>query len=71
MPTMDAVMIDGDKLKKLRKQRFLSREELAARAGTHRDQIGRLERNEIKEPRMSTIRNVAGALGVDPSELVK
>jgi transcriptional regulator with XRE-family HTH domain len=71
MPTMAAVKIDGTKLKNLRERRFISREELAEKVGSHRDHIGRLERGEIANPRMTTIRNLAEALGVDPTELVE
>jgi transcriptional regulator with XRE-family HTH domain len=71
MPTMEAVKIDGAKLKNLRERRFLSREELAEKVGSHRDHIGRLERGEVANPRMTTIRNLAKALGVDPAELVE
>jgi transcriptional regulator with XRE-family HTH domain len=68
---MAAVKIDGTKLKSLREQRFLSREELAETVDSHRDQIGRLERGEVANPRMATIRNLAKALDVDPAELVE
>jgi transcriptional regulator with XRE-family HTH domain len=71
MPTMAAVKIGGAKLKSLREQRFLTREELADKVGSHRDHIGRLERDEIDNPRMTTIRKLADALGVDPAELVE
>ena len=71
MPTIGAVRINGEKLRKLRQQRLLSREELAEKAGTHRDHIGRLERNAISEPQMRTIRNLAAALEVDPSEFLE
>ncbi len=71
MPTMAAVKIDGAKLKRLREQQFLTREELAEQVGSHRDHIGRLERDEVTNPRMATIRKLAAALGVDPAELVK
>jgi transcriptional regulator with XRE-family HTH domain len=70
MPTMAAVKIDGAKLKSLRELRFLTREELAAKVGSHRDHIGRLERDEIDSPRMTTIRKLAEALDVDPRELI-
>jgi transcriptional regulator with XRE-family HTH domain len=70
MPTMAAVKIDGTKLKSLREQRFLTREELADKVGSHRDHIGRLERDEIDSPRMTTIRKLAAALDVDPRELL-
>jgi transcriptional regulator with XRE-family HTH domain len=68
---MAAVKIDGTKLKSARERRFLSREELAEKVGSHRDHIGRLERGEVANPRMATIRNLADALGVDPAELVE
>jgi DNA-binding Xre family transcriptional regulator len=51
--------------------RFLTREELAEMTGLHRDHIGRLERNEVEDSRLPTIRKLAEALGVDPHELVK
>jgi transcriptional regulator with XRE-family HTH domain len=70
MPTIEVVKIDGAKLKSLRERRFLRREELAEKVGSHRDHIGRLERDEIDSPRMTTIRKLAEALGVDPAELV-
>jgi transcriptional regulator with XRE-family HTH domain len=71
MPTMAAVKINGAKLKSLRERRFLTREELAEKIGSHRDHVGRLERGEVANPRMATIRNLADALGVDPAELVE
>jgi transcriptional regulator with XRE-family HTH domain len=71
MPTMTTVKIDGAKLRGLRTTRFLTREELAEMTGLHRDHIGRLERNEVEDSRLPTIRKLAEALGVDPHELVK
>ena len=71
MPTMTAMKIDGAKLKSLREHRFLTREELAEKVGSHRDHVGRLERGEVANPRMRTIKKLAEALGVDPSELVE
>ena len=72
MPTMAAVKIDGAKLKRAREQRFLSREELAERVGSHRDHIGRLERGDWKGgTRIDNIRKLAEALEVDPTELVE
>ncbi len=71
MPTIGVVRINGEKLKKLRQQRLLSREELAEKADTHRDHIGRLERKAISAPQMRTIRNLAAALEVDPSEFLE
>jgi hypothetical protein len=39
--------------------------------GLHRDYIGRLERDEVEDSHLPTIRKLAEALGVDPHELVK
>jgi transcriptional regulator with XRE-family HTH domain len=69
LPTIEAMKV-GKNLRRLRAQRFMTREELAEITGLHRDHIGRIERNEV-EPRIPTIRGLAEALGVDPSELVE
>jgi transcriptional regulator with XRE-family HTH domain len=45
--------------------------EKAEKVGSHRVHIGRLERGEVANPRMTTIRKVARALEVDPAELVQ
>jgi transcriptional regulator with XRE-family HTH domain len=68
---MARVKIDGAKLRGLRTNRFLTREELAELTGLHRDHIGRLERDEVEDSRLPTIRKLAEALGVDPHELVQ
>ncbi len=44
--------------------------QLAAKVGSHRDHIGRLERDEVANPRMSTIRKLAEALKEEPTELI-
>jgi transcriptional regulator with XRE-family HTH domain len=67
MPTMGAVKI-GDRLKELRERKLLTQGELGAAAGVSRDQVSRIERDEV-DPRFSTIRKLARALDVDPSEL--
>lgn len=71
MSTIDVVKIDGEKLKRLRQERLLSREELAKKAGTHRDHIGRLERGEITDPQMRTIRKLVAALDVEAADLLE
>ena len=71
-PTMGGVRIDGDKLRQLREQRFLSRAELGARSGLHPDHIGRLERGDWQGgSRIDNIRKLSEALEVDPAELVR
>jgi len=69
---MDLVKVNGDKLRVLRLERFLSREELAQKSGINRDHIGRLERADWEgESRPPTVRKLAEALGVDPHELLE
>jgi transcriptional regulator with XRE-family HTH domain len=68
MPTMDTVKI-GRKLRRLRERRLLTQAQLGERAGITRDQVSRIERDEV-DPRFSTIHKLAGALGVDPTELL-
>jgi len=65
------VKINGEKLQRLRLERFLSRDEVAEKSGIHRDHIGRLERGEGGESRPPTVRKLAEALGVDPRELLE
>lgn len=48
----------------------LSQEELATRASLNRTQISLLE-NSQRTPRIDTVIKVAGALGVDPAELLR
>jgi transcriptional regulator with XRE-family HTH domain len=65
---MAAVKI-GKSVRKLRVERFMSQAELSRVAGVSLAHLGRIERNE-HEPHLSTIRKIAEALGVDPTELV-
>lgn len=57
------------KLREVRERKFLSQQELADRAETTKANISRLERGE-QQPRPSTIRKLAEALGVPPEELI-
>jgi transcriptional regulator with XRE-family HTH domain len=66
---MQAVVYIGDRLKNLRVRRALTQQELADRAGIGKNTVSRIERNE-GELHMSTLRKLAKALDVDPSELV-
>jgi transcriptional regulator with XRE-family HTH domain len=67
--SMQAVVYVGDKVKRLRDKRALTQEELAAKAGLTVAALSRIERNNA-EPRPTTRRKLAEALGVDPSELI-
>jgi transcriptional regulator with XRE-family HTH domain len=69
MPTIDTVKI-GRRLRTLREEHLLTQGELGEAAGVSRDQVSRIERDEV-DPRFSTIRKLAKALGVDPRELTK
>ena len=66
---MQAVVYIGDKLKNLRIRRALTQQELADRAGVSSNALNRIELNKA-EPHMSTLRKLAQALDVDPTELV-
>jgi DNA-binding XRE family transcriptional regulator len=69
MATMQAVVYIGDRLKTLRVRRALTQQELADRAGVSSNALNRIELNKA-EPHMSTLRKLAKALDVDPTELV-
>lgn len=66
---MQAVVYIGDRLKNLRKRRALTKHQLADRAGVSSNALNRIDLNKA-EPHMSTLRKLAKALDVDPSELV-
>lgn len=59
----------GDNLRRCRKRADLSQEETAVRASLHRTAIGQLERAE-RVARIDTLVKLAGALEVEPSELL-
>ena len=58
-----------NKLKRLREDRVLSLRELARMANLAYGTVWRIE-NGFPEARTSTIRKLAGALGVEPRELL-
>ena len=66
---MQLVVYVGDNLKRLRTVNALTQEELAGKAGLTPAAVARIERNEA-EPRPSTLRKLARALDVKPTELV-
>lgn len=59
----------GLKIKLERTKRGLSREKLAEMAEIHPGTIGTIERGE-KEPSISTLEQIAAALGVDFDDLI-
>jgi D-alanyl-D-alanine-carboxypeptidase/D-alanyl-D-alanine-endopeptidase len=63
-----AVVKIGKNLRAKRVEKFMSQAELADASGLSEAHVGRIERNEV-EPHLSTIRKLARALTIEPSEL--
>ena len=61
--------VNVERLKKLRRLRAMSQEELAEESGVGRATISRIERGETGA-HGKTLRKLAATLGVDVSELV-
>jgi len=59
----------GENLRCARRLARLSQDELGQRASLHRTEIGKLE-NGDRAPRLETIVKLAGALEVDPGDLL-
>ena len=66
---MPAVVYIGDKLKEVRTKRLLTQGELSKKASVSQSTIANIERNN-QEPHFRTIRKLAKALNVDPTELL-
>jgi transcriptional regulator with XRE-family HTH domain len=66
---MPVVVYIGEKLKATRTRRLLTQDELAERAGVSQSTIANIERDNA-EPQFRTIRKLAKALDVDPTELL-
>jgi transcriptional regulator with XRE-family HTH domain len=64
------VVYIGKRLKRHRTRRALTQAQLAERAGVSTATVARIERDKI-EARMTTLGKLAGALEVDPAELVE
>ena len=62
--------VDVDKLKRLREEMVLSQRELARMADLAYGTVWRIE-NGHPQARTGTIRKLAGALGVEPKELLR
>ncbi len=62
------VRIDGEKVRVARERAFLSKRELADKAGLDRSTVGRIE-DSVTEVYPRTIRKIAEALSVDPASL--
>jgi DNA-binding XRE family transcriptional regulator len=66
---MPTVVYVGDKLREVRTSRLLTQSELSEKSGVNTTTIVRIERNQV-EPHFRTIRKLAKALDVDPTELL-
>jgi transcriptional regulator with XRE-family HTH domain len=73
MATMLAPMpnLDGEKLRALREERFLSHRELAKLAGVSPTTVLNLETNPETMAQRRTVRKLAEALGIDPRDLLE
>jgi DNA-binding Xre family transcriptional regulator len=69
MSTQTLVKVDGQKLRKLRERRLWLIGRLAEESGVHRNVISKLE-NGRGGAHPDTIRKLAKALDVDPTELL-
>jgi transcriptional regulator with XRE-family HTH domain len=65
---MQVVVLIGEEVKRWRMRRAMTQIQLAERCGLSPATIVRIERNQ-REPQPSTIRKLADALDIDPSEL--
>ena len=59
----------GENLVRCRKKAGLSQEEVGHRASLHRTEVGVLERG-VRLPRIDTLIKLAGAIEVEPAELL-
>jgi transcriptional regulator with XRE-family HTH domain len=66
---MDVLIKFGNRVRELRKEKGISQEELAYRAGMHRTYVGTIERGE-QNVSLKNIEKLAKALDVDMKELI-
>ena len=66
---MVVVVYIGEKLREVRTRRLLTQDELADKAGVSQSTIANIERDNA-EPQFRTIRKLAMALDIEPTELL-
>ena len=66
---MPVVVYIGENLRQARTRRLLTQDELAEKAGVSQSTVANIELNNA-EPQFRTIRKLAKALDVDPTELL-
>ena len=62
--------VSGGRLAAIREHRMLTQARLAAEAGISPTTVSGIESGRISRPHFGTLRKLAGALGVDPEELL-
>jgi len=62
--------VDGSRMRELRLAKMLTQQELATQSDTTESTVNRLE-NSLQRARISTVRKLAGALGVEPQALLR
>ncbi|MNC27549.1 HTH-type transcriptional regulator SinR [compost metagenome] len=60
----------GERIRRLRKEKNLSQEQLAERSGLHTNYVGQVERGE-KNLTLETLEKVVGGLGISLEELFR
>src|SRR5918999_356488 len=60
----------SDRVRRLRKERGLTQEEVARRAGLTLNSYGDIERGHVRDPHLSSLEAIAQALGVSIEALV-
>jgi transcriptional regulator with XRE-family HTH domain len=68
---MLAVATTGDKLKGARRRAMLTQGQLAEKSGVGITTIVRIERDQVKDPHVGTLRKLAAALDIEPAELLE
>ena len=61
-------LVNGELIKKLRKDKFITQSQLADMAGIRAESLCRLEK--VRAAKFSTILKLAEILGVEPSSLI-
>jgi transcriptional regulator with XRE-family HTH domain len=69
-PTDEKLRLLGRTIRRMRRERDLSQEAVAAAAGVHPNQVGRLERG-VADVYTSTMLHVVDGLGVPLSEVAR
>jgi HTH-type transcriptional regulator, competence development regulator len=64
------IEVDGARLRRARRERALSQQDLVRMTGVSQATLSDLEQGK-REARASTLRKLAEALGVEPKELMK